>query len=81
MTHQSTISSELDANTQKSFAAALFSRVWELLEKQDRSTDEVDEMINAAHASRYFWSSVGTAKNYAIGDWQIARVYSTLGRP
>jgi DNA-binding transcriptional MerR regulator len=81
VTSQSTISSELDPNTQKALAVSLFSRVWELLEKPDRSAGDVDEMVNAAHASRYFWSAVGTSKNHAIGDWQIARVYSTLGRP
>jgi DNA-binding transcriptional MerR regulator len=80
MPTQSTISSELDPNTQKAFASALYNRVWELLEKPDRTAVDVDEMVNAAHASRYLWTAVGTAKQWAIGDWQVARVYSVLGR-
>ena len=52
----------------------------ELLEKGDRTPVDDDEMVNAAHASRYLWTAIGNAQNYAIGDWQISRVYSVLGR-
>ncbi len=64
----------------RSFAARLFNEVWELLEKPARTRDEDDRMIHAAHASRYHWQFAGNAKNLAVGEWQIARVYSTLGR-
>lgn len=37
-------------------------------------------MIHAAHASRFHWGQVGNAANRARGEWQIARVYATLGR-
>jgi hypothetical protein len=37
-------------------------------------------MIHAAHASRYHWSKAGTTVNLGRGEWQIARVYSVLGR-
>jgi len=73
-------SSELDPATQRALAVSLFNRVWELLEKADRTAVDEQEMVNAAHASRYHWTSIGTPKHLAIGDWQIARVYSTLGR-
>jgi DNA-binding transcriptional MerR regulator len=71
---------ELDPQSQRALAAALFNRVWELLEKSDRTRSEDDEMVNAAHASRYLWGGVGDQKNFAIGDWQVSRVYSVLGR-
>ncbi|MFL6179260.1 MAG: MerR family transcriptional regulator [Actinomycetes bacterium] len=80
MTNATTVSSELDAQTQKALAASLFNRVWELLEKADRTPSDNDEMVNAAHASRLLWSTIGDAQNFAIGDWQISRVYSVLGR-
>jgi DNA-binding transcriptional MerR regulator len=80
MTNSTTVSSELDAQTQKALAASLFNRVWELLEKPDRTAEDDDEMVNAAHASRLLWSTIGDAQNFAIGDWQISRVYSVLGR-
>jgi DNA-binding transcriptional MerR regulator len=71
---------ELDPATQKALASALFNRVWELLEATDRTPADDDELVNAAHASRYLWTSIGTPRHLAIGDWQIARAYSTLGR-
>lgn len=37
-------------------------------------------MIHAAHASRHHWGLAGEARNWCIGEWQIARVYATLGR-
>lgn len=38
-------------------------------------------MIHMAHASRYHWGVVGGPKELAIGEWQISRMYATLGRP
>lgn len=73
--------SELDPSTQRALAVSLFNRVWELLERADRTTVDDQELVNAAHASRYHWTSIGTARHLAVGDWQISRVYSTLGRP
>lgn len=70
----------VDLKTQRAIAVDLFNHVWELMEKTDRSAYETDEMIDAAHASRYFWSLVGTEVNYARGEWQISRVYALLGR-
>jgi hypothetical protein len=61
-------------------AADLFNRVWELLDQAERSRAEDDEMVHAAHASRFLWGRVGTAANLVRGEWQCARVYSTLGR-
>ncbi len=58
----------------------LFNYVWELLDKPERTREETDTMIHAAHASRYHWEKVGTAINLARGEWQISRVYATLGR-
>lgn len=65
----------------RKLAVDLFNHVWELLEKSDRSQQEDDEMVHAAHASRYHWGLVGTPLNFARGEWQISRVYSVLGRP
>lgn len=61
-------------------AVDLFNEVWRLIEKTDRTHDEELAMIHAAHASRHHWGIAGEAKNWCIGEWQIARVYSTLGR-
>ncbi len=74
------ITDQIDAATQKSLASSLFNRVWELLEQPDRSLVDDEELVNAAHASRYFWTLVGDTQNLAIGEWQLSRVYAVLGR-
>ena len=51
------------------------------MEKKNRTSEENAEMIRDAHASRFHWGEVGTSKNFAVGEWQIARVYSLLGMP
>ncbi len=58
----------------------LFNHVWTLLRKADRTPAEVDEMLHAAHASRYHWSQAGTTVNLGRGEWQCSRVYAILGR-
>jgi len=80
MPASSVLSAELDPESQIALATALYTRVFQLLETTTRSAAEVDEMINSAHASRLMWPETGAPKNHAMGEWQIARVYSELGR-
>lgn len=60
---------------------ALFNEVWELMEKEDRTRDDDDRMLHAAHVSRYHWGQVGTPAHLARGEWQCSRVYAVLRRP
>jgi hypothetical protein len=46
----------------------------------ERTPEQEDELIHAAHASRHHWAEVGTTANLARGEWQLSRVYATLGR-
>jgi hypothetical protein len=71
---------ELDEKGRRQIAAALFNHVWALLNKPDRSAEDDDEMVHAAHASAYHWLEVGTVANRARSEWQCSRVYSVLGR-
>ncbi len=71
---------DLDAVTRRALAVGLFNHVWTLLETPDRSNEQDDEMVHAAHASRYHWGEVGEPSNLAIGEWQCSRVYAVLGR-
>ncbi|MBN2048074.1 MAG: hypothetical protein JW750_09545 [Anaerolineaceae bacterium] len=66
--------------THKQLAVELFNHTWDLMDKTDRTQEEVDEMIHSAHASRYHWQQVGTVLNLARGEWQISRVYALIGR-
>jgi hypothetical protein len=58
----------------------LFNHVWTLLEKPERTREEDDEIVHAAHASAYHWRQVGTPANFARSEWQCSRVYAVLGR-
>lgn len=69
-----------DVASQRQLAADLFNRVWTLLDTEPRTRAQDVEMIHTAHASRYHWGHVGTPVNVARGEWQVSRVYATLGR-
>jgi len=72
----------LDRAAHRSLGIALFNHVWTLLEKVDRTAAEDDEMIHAAHASRFHWTRAEGVEpaNLARGEWQCSRVYAVLGR-
>lgn len=59
----------------------LFNHAWTLLELAERTSEQEDELIHTAHASRWHWGRAGTAVNLARGEWQLSRVYAVLGRP
>jgi len=68
------------SDDRRKLAVELFNHVWTLMEMPDRSPEQDDEMIHAAHASRHHWAEVGTGVNLGRGEWQISRVYVRLGR-
>jgi DNA-binding transcriptional MerR regulator len=70
----------LDDATRRALAVGLFNHVWTLLEMPSRTRAQDDEMVHAAHASRYHWGEVGKPENLARGEWQCSRVYAVLGR-
>jgi DNA-binding transcriptional MerR regulator len=73
---------DLDSATHRALGVALYNHVWTLLEAADRTPAQVDEMIHAAHASRFHWSRAEGSEpvNLARGEWQCSRVYAVLGR-
>jgi DNA-binding transcriptional MerR regulator len=73
---------DLDGATHRALGVALYNHVWTLLETADRTPAQVDEMIHAAHASRFHWSRAEGSEpvNLARGEWQCSRVYAVLGR-
>ena len=62
------------------WAATLFNRVWTLLDRAERTGAEDVEMIHLVHASRAHWQAAGGPREWAIGEWQVARVYCAVGR-
>jgi hypothetical protein len=70
----------IDREMERQLAAALYNEVWRLMELPNRRPEQDDEMLHAAHASRYHWGRIGQAVNLSRGEWLCARVYSVLGR-
>jgi hypothetical protein len=60
------------------FAAAANNRAWEL-SVQTRNAAEDQEMLNAAHASAWHWTKVGTELNRMRATMLLAEVHALLG--
>ena len=76
-----TPSSEEVALWQRRLAAQANNRAWRLSESPGRSPQEDEEMLQAAHASMYFWKLVGNAGNRAHAAQLVAHVYALLKLP
>ena len=76
-----TPSSEEIALWQRRLAAQANNRAWRLSELPSRSPEEGEEMLQAAHASMYFWKLVGNAANRAHAAQLVAHVYALLKLP
>jgi hypothetical protein len=73
----------LDEDQHRQVGAQLFNHVWTLLETEGRTQQQDDEMLHAAHASRWHWSKAAVAdirQRLAVGEWQCSRVYAVLDR-
>jgi hypothetical protein len=64
----------------RKMAVSCFNKVWDILDKSERTQSEIDLMIHMAHTSRYHWEMIGQPVNLSRGEWQISRVYSVLER-
>jgi len=71
----------VDEETHRRLGIDLFNKTWTLMERDDRTREDDDEMVHCAHASAYHWQQVGTQANRARSEWQCSRVYAILGRP
>jgi hypothetical protein len=71
--------SPIDMLTERALASHLFNHVWTLLDTTDRTPEQDDAMVHAAHASRWHWGQVGGPEQWAVGEWQCSRVYAELG--
>jgi hypothetical protein len=61
------------------FARSLNGEVWGLLGKAERTPEESERMVHAAHAWLYHWLFAGGGVNQQRGEWLVANVYSQLG--
>ena len=77
---ESVMDTPVEAIDHRRLGVDLFNKTWTLMEKQDRTPEESEEMLHCAHASSYHWMQVGTQANRARSEWQCSRVYTVLGR-
>ena len=62
------------------FAVEFNNRAWDLVEKDGRSADETQEMLDAAHAAAIHWKAVGTPLNEQRAENLLATAYLKAGR-
>lgn len=67
------------ANWHRTMAPMAFNRTWELLDRNELTRAEEEEMLAATFAQRHHWYEVGNSRNHAIADWQVSRVAAVLG--
>lgn len=67
------------ASWRRTLAPLDFNHTWELLDKDELTREEQEEMLASTLSQRHNWYQVGTAHNWAVADWQVARVAVVLG--
>ena len=71
---------ELSPEIHRALGVGLYNRCWDLMEHEDRTRDQDDELIATAFASAWHWLQVGNTANRARSHWMCSRVYSVTGR-
>jgi hypothetical protein len=53
---------------------------WTLLERDDRTAEDDERMVHAAHAFAFHWQQAGGDLEAARADWPLSHVYAVLDR-
>ncbi len=61
------------------FAVELNNRAWDLIEATERSPDETDELIDAAHGACLHWRAVGAPLNALRAECLLSTAYALTG--
>jgi hypothetical protein len=66
----------------KYFSANCFNQAWDLIDKDERTPAEEEQMIRLSLASHYHWTQRDdyTEKNASIAYWQTSHIYALLGQ-
>lgn len=67
---------------ERKLGATYFNKTWDYIDKVDRTPEETEAMLHAAHASFFHWSQYPevTGQNFNIGYWQLSRVYALANK-
>ncbi len=63
----------------RTFAPRAFNDTWSLLDLEEPTREQEEEMLATSLAQRYHWYQVGGPREKAIADWQVSRVAAVLG--
>ena len=68
---------ENKAELHKHFSTHCFNETWKLIDKENRSDEEYEEMVHYAIASLFHWSKREdcTNRQKSIGYWQVSHCY------
>ena len=69
-----------DRRLHETLAKQINGEVWSLLDQSDRTEEDDERMVLAAHASYYHWLHAGTSVHRQRGEWTLAHVHTVLGR-
>jgi hypothetical protein len=61
------------------FAVELNNRAWDLIEATERSPEETDELIDAAHGACLHWRAVGAPQNALRAECLLSTAYALAG--
>ena len=67
------------ATWHRTLAPHAYNHTWTLLDLDERTREQEEQMLASTFAQRYHWYQVGTPRNWAIADWQVSRVAALLG--
>jgi uncharacterized protein YndB with AHSA1/START domain len=72
---------DADGEWHRAMGVEANNSTWELLERDERSPDEVDDLLSRAYASTYHWRRAARRgpENQARGSWLVSRVHAVLG--
>ena len=64
------------------FSVNCFNQAWDLIEKEDRTEQEDEQMIRLTLASTWHWTQRPdcTPVNKSLSYWQTSRIYAILGQ-
>ncbi len=68
-----------DHDAQLSLAKSTYNECWDLLENENRTSDEDDDLLATAFTSRYHWYAVGGGEQKIVSDWMVSRAAAAVG--
>jgi uncharacterized protein YndB with AHSA1/START domain len=72
---------DADGEWHRAMGVEANNSTWELLERDQLSPDEVDDLLGRAYASTFHWRRAArrSPENQARGSWLVSHVHSVLG--